>query len=115
MKAKTMTTLTSTIDIQTQPAADQYKGCGKAWVAINDQGQIVGIRYMDNHGGCLTGYAPEALQRAGRKRYCPASQWAAEEINRELFLNWRKQAKADLAELGTVVSGIMSCYPLISY
>ena len=96
-------------DMQQQPAQSQYRGCGWAWVAMKDD-QIIAVRYMDDHGGCFTGSSPEALGRANRKRYCKASEHAAREMNRESFTQWRNQARRELAALGDVVSGMMSCW-----
>ena len=96
-------------DMQTQPALSQYTGCGKAGVAMKDD-RIIAIRYMDDHTGCFTGYSPEALKRANRKRYCKASELAARELNRERFSEWRIRARRELNGLGDVVSGMMSCW-----
>jgi len=96
-------------DMKTQPAKSEYKGSGWAWAAMKDD-QIVAIRYMHDHTGCFTGYCAEALHRANRTRYCKASERAAQEMNREAFTAWRNQARSELAEMGTVVSGMMSCW-----
>ena len=93
-------------DMRQQPAYSQYKGCGRAWVAIKD-GQIVAVRYMNDHS-YYTGSSPKALARANRKRCCKASINAADDLNREAFLAWRKQARRELAGLGDVISGMMS-------
>ena len=95
-------------DMQQQPAKSQYKGAGWAWVAMKDD-QIIDVRYMGDHT-VFTGYCVEALQRANRKRCCKASERAAQELNRESFAKWRTQARSELASLGTVVSGLMSCW-----
>ena len=91
-----------------QPAAGEYKGCGRAWVAI-EQDEIVGVRYMGDHSGALTRYSAEAIAMAGRVRPCPASEQAAHNYNDAQFVAWRTQARRELEELGTVISGTMSC------
>ena len=96
-------------DMQQEPAQSQYRGCGWAWVAIKDD-QIIAVRYMDNHTGSLTSRSPEVLKRADRKRDCMWSRYVAREMNRERFLEWRTKAKTELAKLGEVRSGMMSCY-----
>tara|TARA_Y100000361_G_scaffold151672_1_gene169501 strand:- start:1364 stop:1699 length:336 start_codon:yes stop_codon:yes gene_type:complete len=96
-------------DMQKQPSQNEYSGCGRAWVALN-QGKVVGIRYMDDHTGVFTSRSPEVLIAAGRKRECPWSQYVAERMNEERFLLWRDRAKRELAGLGVVVGGMMSCW-----
>lgn len=69
------------------PAAPDYRGCGKAWAALNDKGDVVALRYMD------TGKAN----------------------NRQAtFQEHRYQAKAYLAQRGTVVSGECSCWEFLT-
>lgn len=99
-------------NMQEQPAAGEYRGSGRAWVAIND-GQIVGVRYMGNHVGTLTRYSAEAIALAGRVRPCPASERAAVLFNDTLFAAWRTEARSALAAKGSVVSGLMSCLEFI--
>jgi len=96
-------------DMQQQPASDEYTGSGWAWVAMKDD-EVIAIRYMDDHIGCYTGSSPEALKHAKRKRYCKATELAAEQLNKEAFLAWRKEARTELSELGKVVTGMMSCW-----
>ena len=95
-------------DMKEQPAADKYRGCGSAWVAIND-GKIVDLRYMGDHVGTLTRYSAEAIALAGRVRPCPASEQAACDYNAMKFAAWRTESRSELAARGAVVSGMMSC------
>ena len=53
-------------DMKSQPAADKYRGCGHAWVAIND-GEIVDLRYMDDHVGDFLAWRVEARQALSEK------------------------------------------------
>lgn len=109
-----MKTLDNTVtDMRDQPAVGDYHGCGRAWVAVAE-GKIVAIRYMGDHCGVLTGYSPEAQAAAQVSRYCPAACRAADWLNDQYFCRWRQQAKRELDQLGTVVSGTMSCYEFIS-
>ena len=96
-------------DMQRQPAQNEYSGCGRAWVAL-DQGKVVGIRYMGDHKGVFTSISPEVLRASNRKRDCPTSRYYAQRMNEERFLDWRDRAKRELAGLGVVVSGTMSCW-----
>lgn len=96
-----------TIDMRKQPASDQYDGCGWAWVALNEHDQIIAVRYM-NRAPYFLASSVEALARAGRKRRCPASQRAANNLNDESFAKYRRECRRELREMGTVVSGMMS-------
>lgn len=102
----------SNFDMRTQPASDQYDGCGWAWVAINENDQIVAVRYM-NRSPYFLASSPEALALAGRKRICPASQHAADDLNAESFAKYRLECRQELSEIGTVVSGMMSGFHFI--
>ena len=100
------------INLKNEPAAEDYQGCGKAWVAWDDD-RILAIRYMDAHRGCYTGYSPAAQKHAGVTRYCPSAQRSAETLNKWKFLEWRSKAKAELSQLGTVIAGMCSCWEFI--
>ena len=81
-----------------------YKGCGKAWAAIVE-GRVVALRYMER----------STILRL--KADVPADAPLAES-NFEFIDNWggrsftdyRAAAKAELALLGTVKSGMCSCF-----
>ncbi len=82
-----------------------YKGAGRCWVAIKD-GKIVAIRYM--------GDSPiVSLADVGRKRWTRAARRAFAIRESELFAEFRLKARAELAELGEVVSGMASCFEFI--
>lgn len=97
----------SNFDMRKQPARDQYQGCGWAWVAMNENDQIIAVRYM-NRAPYFVASSPEALARAKRKRRCPASQRAADDLNAESFAKYRLECRRELSEMGTLVSGMMS-------
>lgn len=97
----------SNFDMRKQPARHEYQGCGWAWVAIDENDQIIAVRYMDRAPYFLAS-SPEALDRAGRKRRCPASQRAADDLNSESFAKYRLECRRELSQMGTVVSGMMS-------
>jgi hypothetical protein len=63
-------------------ASADYRGCGKAWSAVNDQGQVIALRYMD----------------MGQARVRDLS-----------FSEHRTRSRAELAEVGRVMSGMCSC------
>ena len=95
-----------------------YRGAGKAWLLIV-QGEPIALRYMDCHP-YYTAYSREAKERAGCKRTCPASGRAAKEMNREGFLAWREEVKAEFQKMfshsggGEIVSGMVSCWEFIA-
>ena len=72
------------LPIKGSPAEKQYRGCGKAWVAINKSGEVVGIRYMGDFDEETTP-----------------------------FTDHRLQSRKELAELGEVQSGMLSCYEFV--
>lgn len=82
-----------------------YRGCGKAWVALNDEGEIVAVRYMSDHPEYMVS---DYLRETGRKRctYRAMELHRAEESRR--FGLYRDKCRAELALLGHVVSGDMS-------
>ena len=67
-----------TIDLNGHPAQQQYAGCGRAWVAVDDNGRIVAIRYM---GKCPIG---------------------------DDFSQYRSDCRRELARQGHVLSGMLS-------
>ena len=73
------------LPIQGSPAEKQYRGCGKAWVAINKNAEVVGLRYMHD-------FQPE---------------------EKEQFSEYRLKCRKELAELGEVQSGMLSCWEFI--
>lgn len=102
----------SNFDMRKQPARDQYHGCGWAWVAMDEQHRIIAVRYM-NRAPYFLASSPDALARAGRKRRCPASQRAADDLNAAAFAKYRLECRQELSQFGTVVSGMMSGFQFI--
>jgi hypothetical protein len=84
---------------------EMYRGCGAAWVALNDDGEIVAVRYMADHPEYMLS---DYLRETGRKRctYRAMQLHRAEESRR--FGLYRDKCRAELALLGHVVSGDMS-------
>ena len=138
------------------PAFEQYKGCGKAWVATNKNAEIVGIRYMHDFDPDFT-KLPEWVQAIREaypmirqwdgnysRRYCPDAarlgklkkvaianghpatgpnggyikaskivQDAKAQLSKtetDQFSQYRLKCRKELAELGEVSSGMLSCY-----
>lgn len=73
-----------TLPIQGSPAEKQYRGCGKAWVAVNKSGEVVALRYMGDFDEETTP-----------------------------FTDHRWQSRKELADLGEVQSGMLSCYQFV--
>lgn len=73
--------------VKGSPAESQYRGCGKAWVATNKNAEIVGIRYMHD--------------------------FEIVETESNQFGEYRLKCRKELAELGEVSSGMLSCYEFI--
>jgi len=145
--------------IQGTPAESQYKGAGRAWVAINKNGEIVAIKYMHDFDpnfsrlpkwiqsiretyplikewnfdygrrSCRDGARlgklkkiaianghPETGPKGG---YIKASDLAKQaknvlkELERKQFGEYRLRCRKDLAELGEVQSGMLSCWEFI--
>jgi hypothetical protein len=77
-----------------------YRGAGRAWVAIRD-GELVAIEYMH-------AYPTVSLADLGRKRMTKAARLAIKAAENQNFAQHRTDARARLANLGTVVSGTAS-------
>ena len=148
------------LPIQGSPAQDQYKGCGKAWIATNKSGEVVGIRYMHdfqadwtklpkwiqsvretypfisewnlNYSGrrsCVDGARLGKLKRVAianghpetgpRGGYIKASELAKQvksaigNLEKKQFKEYRLKCRKELAELGEVQSGMLSCYEFV--
>jgi len=86
--------------VKGSPAQSQYRGCGKAWVATNKNAEIVGIRYMHDFEPDLTKLPKDAK-----------TQIVETESNQ--FGEYRLKCRRELAELGEVSSGMLSCYEFI--
>jgi hypothetical protein len=70
-----------------------YQGCGRVWAAIVD-GRAVAVRYKERRT-VMTGDGP-------------TDNWGGRS-----FADYRLAAKAELAQLGQVVSGTCSCWEFI--
>ena len=68
------------LPIQGSPAEKQYRGCGKAWVAINKNAEVVGIRYMHDFQADLT-KLPEWLRKTEKDHFEISSQACVEPRN----------------------------------
>ena len=73
--------------ITDQALRSDYRGCGRAWAAINDAGEVIALRYMD-------------LGTANRRQMA--------------FADHRTAAREELAALGSVISGMCSCTEFVS-
>jgi hypothetical protein len=82
-----------------------YEGCGRAWVAINEAGEIVGVRYMNDHPYYAVS---DFMRETGRKRRTALAKRLHTYEERRRFGAYRAQCRAELAKLGRVVSGDMS-------
>lgn len=87
----------------TPAAMNDYRGSGKAWGAIKD-GKIIAIRYMhldiDDQVKVET---PDRRFKGGVRVSYKRLDTSAE------FAAHRERCRADLAQLGDVVSGMASC------
>jgi hypothetical protein len=78
------------LDVIPVPAgSEDYHGCGYAWAAIDQAGKLVALRYMDS----LT--------------------LSSKNESFATFDRRRTKALAELAPLGRVVSGMLSCWELV--
>jgi hypothetical protein len=73
-----------------------YQGCGRAWAAIDENGIVVGLRYMGSFP------LPKTLK---------AKQQGPRDMT---FGEYREMCLEALAALGTVVSGECSCCEFIT-
>jgi hypothetical protein len=145
------------LPIQGSPAEKQYKGCGKAWVAINKSAEVVGIKYMHDFQANYSSL-PEWLKKAHFEYFEFSSRACLEprhygsrklaeiknqviafghpatgpnggnikpsdiikkgrklvaELEKEQFGEYRLKCRKELAELGEVMSGMLSCYEFV--
>jgi hypothetical protein len=73
-----------------------YRGCGKAWAAIDQDGVVVGLRYMGDYP------LPKTLK---------TKQQGPREMT---FSEYRDACRGVLAAQGTVVSGECSCCEFVT-
>ena len=73
-----------------------YRGCGRAWAAIDEDGVVVGLRYMGNYP------LPKTLK---------AKQQGPRDMT---FGEYREMCREALAAIGTVVSGECSCCEFVT-
>ncbi len=98
------------IQLANTPAAQDYKGCGKAWIALDSNGQPLAIRYMNAHGGDeLVGrdVADRRFRDGVRRVYQPKYSHTERTA---IFEAYREKCRQELAALGSVVAGIVSCW-----
>ena len=86
-----------------------YRGCGRAWASVDQNGEIVAIRYMDDHGLADVERIdhPDRRYRSGvRTEYRRMDTYAD-------FSAYRTSAKAFLLRIagqgGRVIGGMCSC------
>lgn len=97
------------INLQNEPAAKDYRGAGKAWAAISDDGHILALRYM-GLAPTFCANDPEILAECGRVRRCATTERAARRKSDQAFAEYRTQCRAELAAMGNVISGMCSCW-----
>ena len=146
------------LEIKGSPAQDQYTGCGKAWIATNKSGEVVGIRYMHDFQPDWTKLKPDWLRELralffevhpqssveprhyGSRKLATIKKFAIsfghpatgpqggnikpsdlikksrqmiKDLEQEQFGEYRLQCRKELAELGEVQSGMLSCYEFV--
>ena len=92
------------------PAEDTYRGCGNAWVGIDEKAKPLVIKYMADHP-YFTGSCKDVLKRADRVRVCESSKRLANKMNDEAFTAWRLEARAAIEQtpgVTRIISGMLS-------
>lgn len=96
-------------DVAFDVPARLYKGAGKAWAAVKD-GEVVGLVYMNafpcGHAGLAS--LPSATGKP-RVRMTDRAMRMLRDIENESFRKHREASRAELAQMGDVVSGSCSC------
>lgn len=94
-------------NLQNTPAAASYRGCGKAWLAVSPSGEPLKLIYMDAHQIVNPERVPD-------RRYKSGYRLKFRDTTLE-FGEFRSRSKEELSKLGSVKSGMASCYEFISW
>ena len=80
-----------------------YRGCGKAWAAIVDR-RVVALRYMERSTSIRLKAGVSADAPFAESNFDFIDNWGGRS-----FTDYRSAARAELALLGEVKSGMCSC------